>query len=160
MNLKIWIPIMVILLMAGETGGQEETGDPKEVLRQLKNGPQAGSDQQITPEFGQDYWALKKNLAFAQQQAGELVKALNTYKEIIQADQMDPETRLRYAWLLNTRGEHQQAWKVLEPLPIPSDDIRILELQAKTAYWAEKWKAASRLLETYLKRTQQEKSSQ
>lgn len=101
--------------------------------------------------------ALKKKLAFAQAQSGNLDQAARTYQELVDAKEADQETLVRYTWLLNNQKKHKQAWRVISRLKWPNPDLNILELQARTAYWAEEMGPASKLIDALLKKRKEVK---
>ncbi len=92
----------------------------------------------------------RKDLAWAQQQTGDEAGAEATYRSLMESGQADPETRVRYAWLLNSQKRHREAWDVIAVLPRPSKDPALLELQAMTAFWAGKMEEAAHLLQKLL----------
>ena len=64
----------------------------------------------------------------------------------------DVATREAYAWLLNTQHRYAEAWHVIEPLPRPAEDAKLLELQARTAIWAEQTAESINLIRALLQR--------
>jgi tetratricopeptide (TPR) repeat protein len=97
---------------------------------------------------------IERKLAYALARSDREEQALNTYAELVAAGTADEETRIRYAWLLNEREEHELAWRVLQPLPRPHPDTEVLQLQARTAFWAGEMAEAGRLLTTLMERRQ------
>jgi tetratricopeptide (TPR) repeat protein len=81
---------------------------------------------------------FRRTLAFALQSAGRLQDAARVFRDLEADGLLDPATRQAYAWLLNRQRRYAEAWRVLEPLPRPSPDPELLELQTRTAIWAER----------------------
>ncbi len=92
---------------------------------------------------------IRKDLAYALERAGQRAAALREYAALANQGELDDEARVRYAWLLNSQGRHAAAWRVLAPLPRPSPDPDVLELQAKTAAWAGRLDEASALADAW-----------
>ena len=102
---------------------------------------------------------LRKELAYALERSGRTREADGVYESILNAGGADREARIRYAWLCNRKGRYKKAWSILEPLPQPDDDLEVLELQARTAYWAGEMKEAAVLLRALLERKMQNHKS-
>jgi tetratricopeptide (TPR) repeat protein len=94
----------------------------------------------------------RSSLAYALTRLGRGEEAVALYQKIMASDNPSRQDRIRFAWLLNARGEYEKAWEVIKPDPRPSEDLEILELQARTAYWAEKMEEAAPLLKLLIKR--------
>ncbi len=94
----------------------------------------------------------ERALAYSLQRAGHLTAADSVYRRLLQEPEVPVETRVRYAWLLNAAGRHDEAWRVLDPLPRPAADPALLALEARTAVWAGRDAEAIELLRRWLAR--------
>ena len=90
-------------------------------------------------------WKNRKDFAYTLYKSGQLEEAQKEYLEIISHGAADTQTRVRFSWLLNELKKYNRAWEILFPLPRPHKNIDVLELQAKTAYWAHRFAEAAKL---------------
>lgn len=79
---------------------------------------------------------LRRSLAHALRAAGRQAEAEAAFRALVADSAADRQTRVVYAWMLNTERRYAEAWNVIEPLPRPDPDPEVLELQARTALWA------------------------
>ncbi|MFO7987607.1 MAG: tetratricopeptide repeat protein [Desulfatiglandaceae bacterium] len=112
-------------------------------------GDEDGPDPCGQTHYRINTWAAKA--AFALRKGGRTDDAVRVYRWLQARGALVLRDRVRFAWLLNTLGDHAKAWTVLEDLPAPSSDVAVLEVQARTAYWLGKWGLAARLLEELLR---------
>ena len=84
--------------------------------------------------------------------AGDLRGAEAIFRELLANGGADVPTREAYAWLLNTQHRYAEAWRVIEPLPRPAEDTKLLELQARTAIWAGQTAESTHLIRALLHR--------
>ena len=105
---------------------------------------QATSDQARTTRT--------RHLAYALARSGQTAAATRLYRALMATGDATPEDRIRFAWLLNQQRHYQEAWNVMQQLPRPHDDLAVLELQARTAFWAGKMAQAGDLLQQLLER--------
>jgi predicted Zn-dependent protease len=105
---------------------------------------QATSDQARTTR--------KRHLAYALAKSGQTAAATRLYRALMATGDATPEDRIRFAWLLNQQRHYQEAWHVVQQLPQPHDNLVVLELQARTAFWAGKMAQAGDLLQQLLER--------
>jgi len=105
---------------------------------------QATSDQARTTRT--------RHLAYALARSGQTAAATRLYRALMATGDATPEDRIRFAWLLNQQRHYQEAWHVVQQLPRPHDNLVVLELQARTAFWAGKMAQAGDLLQQLLER--------
>jgi tetratricopeptide (TPR) repeat protein len=105
---------------------------------------QATSDQARTTRT--------RHLAYALARSGQTAAATRLYRALMATGDATPEDRIRFAWLLNQQRHYQEAWHVVQQLPRPPDNLVVLELQARTAFWAGKMAQAGDLLQQLLER--------
>ena len=79
---------------------------------------------------------LRRSLARALQADGRRAEAEAVFRALLDESAADRDTRIAFAWMLNTERRHAEAWNVIEPLPRPDSEPDVLELQARTALWA------------------------
>jgi tetratricopeptide (TPR) repeat protein len=94
----------------------------------------------------------KRHLAYALARSGQTATATRLYRALMATGDATPEDRIRFAWLLNQQRHYQEAWNVIQQLPRSPDDLAVLELQARTAFWAGKMAQAGDLLQQLLER--------
>jgi len=88
---------------------------------------------------------LRRSLAHALRAAGRRTEAEAAFRALVADSAADRQTRVVYAWMLNTDRRYAEAWNVIEPLPRPDPDPDVLELQARTALWAGRARDAAQL---------------
>jgi predicted Zn-dependent protease len=93
---------------------------------------------------------LRRSLARALLTTGRRAEAEEVFRALIADAGADRQTRIEYAWMLNTERRYAEAWNVIEPLPRPDRDPDVLELQARTALWAGRAHEAVQLLSALL----------
>jgi tetratricopeptide (TPR) repeat protein len=84
--------------------------------------------------------------------AGKVREAEAIFRGLLADGAADVATREAYAWLLNMQHRYAEAWHVIEPLPRPAEDARLLELQARTAIWAEQTVESTNLIRALIQR--------
>jgi Flp pilus assembly protein TadD len=94
--------------------------------------------------------AFRRARAHALNAAGRTREAELAFRELLADGAADVSIRQAYAWLLNTQRRYAEAWRVIEPLPRPARDLELLELQARTAIWAEQPSEALHLIRALL----------
>lgn len=97
-----------------------------------------------------DELTLKRREAHALRAAGQNREAELVLREVLARDPADIDTRVLYAWMLNTQRRYAEAWRLIERLPQPSRDPKVLDLQARTAVWAGRFAEAVNLLRALL----------
>ncbi len=97
-----------------------------------------------------DSMAMRKDLAWALEQSGDLTGAEKVYRALVDSGKADEETRVRFGWLLNRQQRYEEAWFVIAPLPRPNPGANVLELQARTAFWSRRMAEAVPLYEALL----------
>ncbi len=88
---------------------------------------------------------LRRSFAHALRAAGRRAEAEAAFRALLADSAADRQTRVVYAWMLNTERRYAEAWNVIEPLPRPDADPEVLELQARTALWAGRPRDAAQL---------------
>ena len=83
--------------------------------------------------------------------AGNVRDAEVIFRDLLADGAADVATREAYAWLLNTQHRYAEAWRVIEPLPRPAEDARLLELQTRTAIWAGQTEESIHLIRALLR---------
>lgn len=96
--------------------------------------------------------AWRRSLAYTQLRAGQIVEAEKNYRQLVAEEDANPKDRVQLAWLLNSRKRYGEAWATLAPLPRPHTELSILEIQARTAFWAGDMEAAVPLIKALLVR--------
>ncbi|MEO5742233.1 MAG: tetratricopeptide repeat protein, partial [Vicinamibacterales bacterium] len=84
--------------------------------------------------------------------AGKVGEAEAIFRDLVADGTADVATREAYAWLLNTQHRYAEAWRVVEPLPRPAEETRLLELQTRTAIWAGQTGESIQLIRALLQR--------
>ena len=82
---------------------------------------------------------------------GRRADADRAFRALLATGAADAAARQTYAWMLNAERRHAEAWHVIEPLPRPAQDPRLLDLQARTAVWARQLPDAMQLLPALLR---------
>ena len=95
---------------------------------------------------------FRRAQAHALRAAGKVQEAEIVFRGLLVDNAADVDTREAYAWQLNTQHRYAEAWKVIEPLPRPARETRLLELQARTAIWAEQTNESIHLIRALLER--------
>jgi tetratricopeptide (TPR) repeat protein len=99
--------------------------------------------------------AWRRSEAYALLRAGQTKAAENRYRGLITDKAADNKDRIQLAWLLNSQARYAEAWKILTPLPRPHTELAVLEIQARTAFWAGDMVAAVPLLRALLIRKEE-----
>lgn len=92
----------------------------------------------------------RRALAYALQRTGRSAEAEAQYRALLESGTATPQSRVRYAYLLNEERRYQRAWAVLRVLDRPADEPSVHRLQANTAYWAGRYRDASSLLRAWV----------
>lgn len=96
--------------------------------------------------------AWRRSHAYALLRAGQIDAAEKIYRQLVADEAASPTDRVQLAWLLNSKGQYTEAWATLAPLPRPHAELPILEIQARTAFWAGDMVAAVPLIQALLVR--------
>ncbi|MDJ0783129.1 MAG: hypothetical protein QNJ22_14225 [Desulfosarcinaceae bacterium] len=99
-----------------------------------------------------DRLAWRRAEAFSLLRAGRSTAAEERYRGLLADKVASNGDRVQLAWLLNTEGRYTEAWSILAPLPQPHRSLPILEIQARTAFWAGDMVAAVPLIRALLSR--------
>lgn len=140
----------VRLSAAAETDDDRDFAD--EVSEMAASGSEAEADQAIESERqeAEVRFVRRRSEAFALLRAGRRQFAEAAFRALVAEGAADTRVRLAYAWMLNVDHRYAQAWQVVEPLPSPSRDPAVLELQARTALWAGRFAEAVHLVPALL----------
>lgn len=98
---------------------------------------------------------VSRMAAYALQKAGQAERAESEYAKLYNSGKADKKTLVRYVWLLNQQGKYDQAWKVMQRLDESEDDVDLLDLRARTSYWAGDMDSAARLIAKLLDKRKQ-----
>lgn len=114
--------------------------------------PDAADLFQILAEQNPGNVKVRRDRAHALRSAGRLRDAETAFRELLADHAADVDTRIAYAWLLNTQHRYAEAWQVVEPLPRPAADVTLLELQARTSIWAGRTAESIHLIRALIER--------
>lgn len=99
--------------------------------------------------------AWRRSQAYTLLKAGRTAEAEAHYRRLVTDNAARHMDRVQLAWLLNSKGQYTEAWAILAPLPRPHKDLSILEIQARTAFWAGDMVAAVPLIQALLVRKEE-----
>jgi predicted Zn-dependent protease len=148
--------------LAEAYGTYQQTSNPSDLearawlaMRLKRYGDASQLYQKLVDEHPSEP-GFRRSLAFALQAAGRTGDAARVFGSLVAGGAADVATRQAYAWLLNTQHRYAEAWAVIEPLPRPSDDSELLELQTRTAIWAGRLPDAVNLIPALIARRPQD----
>lgn len=107
-------------------------------------------EQMLQQDPQQTSW--RRSRAYTLLRAGQVDAAEKIYRQLVADDAATQKDRVQLAWLLNSRKQYVEAWALLAPLPRPHPELSILEVQARTAFWAGDMTAAVPLIQALLDR--------
>ena len=145
-QVKSWAESQHAIALEASAGEALDRGDHADAARRLR----------LLAKEKPDELRILRSQAHALRAAGEMREAEAVFREVLARDPGDIKTRIVYAWMLNTQRRYAEAWRLVERLPMPSDDPEILELQARTAVWAGRPAEAAQLLRAVLNRRPQD----
>jgi tetratricopeptide (TPR) repeat protein len=93
----------------------------------------------------------RRHLAYALQKAGRVAAAEREYRALLESGAADPETRVRYGWLLNLQGRHAEAWSIVDPVTRGALDRGAHILRTRTALWSGRAAEAASLARKWLR---------
>jgi tetratricopeptide (TPR) repeat protein len=88
-----------------------------------------------------DVW-VEREFALVLHRLGKNEEASQIYGRVVSAAPQDDAARASYAWLLNVQGRYREAWKAAAGLRDWKQDLDLVRLRAKTAFWAGEHEAA------------------
>jgi predicted Zn-dependent protease len=94
--------------------------------------------------------AWRRSEAYTLLKAGRVAAAEQRYLALLADKAASLGDRVQLAWLFNSQGRYREAWSLLAPLPRPHTELTVLEVQARTAFWAGEMAAAVPLIKALL----------
>jgi tetratricopeptide (TPR) repeat protein len=145
-QVRSWAESNRAIALEASAGEAIDRGDHVEAARRLR----------LLAEEKPDELRILRSQAHALRASGEMREAESIFREVLARDPGDINTRVVYTWMLNTQRRYAEAWRLVERLPMPSEDPDVLELQTRTAVWAGRPAEAAQLLRALLNRRPQD----